>query len=79
MSLVVAKTKPITKNSISINRLSNLAFASAKIRACKHTVCKINVIGGYGTSECTFNFRQLSDSYAVLRQQYAAIQALTLL
>jgi hypothetical protein len=37
------------------------------------------VIGGYGTSECTFNFRQLSDSYAVLRQQYAAIQALTLL
>lgn len=79
MSLVVTKTKPITINSINIARWSNLGLIGAKIRAFKHTFCKISVMGGYGASECTFNFRQFPDSYAVLRQQYAAIQALTLL
>lgn len=69
MSLVVTKTKPITINSTNIASWSNIGLVGAKIRACKHTVCKINVIGGYGTSECTFNFRQFPDSYAVLFQR----------
>ncbi len=66
MSLVVTKTKTITINSTNIANWSNLGLVGAKIRAFKHTVCKINVIGGYGASECTFNFRQLPDSELVL-------------
>ena len=65
MSLVVAKTKTITINSINIAKWSNLGLVGAKIYAFKHTFCKINVIGGYGASECTFNLWQFPDSHAV--------------
>ena len=56
-----------------------LPCKTTKISPPKNSRSIVGVIYRYGATKFAVDIRQFPDNYAVLRQQYAAIQALTLL